>query len=155
MCLSKVRCCPMTDRGALEGGNCCTKSRGLIWFYEVLRKIAVPAEVHLTCRTSSSRDLASRRKPRTMAELNDMCRVQTTRQCCAMFLILLSHELVFRVESPRFNRVGSSLGDCNTYRLRLRGAEFESCEGSISTNDRQRDGLVNVRLRGFAGALIS
>ena len=35
-----------------------------------------------------------------MAELNHMCRVQTTRQYCTMFLILLTYELVFRVESP-------------------------------------------------------
>jgi hypothetical protein len=100
MCLSKVKCCPVTGRGALEGSNCCTKSRGLTWFYEVLWKTAVPVKVHLACGRSGSRDLASRRRPRTMAELNHMCRVQTTRQYCTMFLILLTYELVFRVESP-------------------------------------------------------
>jgi hypothetical protein len=41
----------MTGRGALEGGNCCTKSRGFTWFYEVLQKTAVPAKGSATRST--------------------------------------------------------------------------------------------------------
>jgi len=149
MCLSKVRYCPMTGRGALEGGNCCTKSRGLTWFYEILRKTTVPAKGHLTCGRSGSRDLASRRRPRTMAELNHMCLlVQTTGQYSFMYLNSSEYELASRVECLRLNSVGLLLGDCNTYQTRRKGAGSELCERSISSNDSQRNGVLNVRIRG-------